>query len=127
MIALLLALALQATPSPAAPSEDVVVIGERLKTWRGRIGDTSRTPLRCRTTKSTGDRDIDRIGCDTMVACFSRMRERMAAIGDCRRAKAERESLRASVERDLGVCFDERHDTLIAELAERRFQARQGE
>jgi hypothetical protein len=128
MIALIL-LALQGVSDaapPAAPSEDVVVIGERLKNWRGRIGDVSHTPMRCRTTKSTGDRDIDAIGCETMTACFSQMRERMVAIGDRRQPKAARDALRASVEHDLGTCFEERHDSLVAELAERRFQARQG-
>jgi hypothetical protein len=126
VIALILLVLQGAAPSQQpAPSEDVVVIGERLKTWRGRIGDVSRNPIRCRTTKSTGDREIDRIGCETMTACFSQMRERIVAAGDRRQPKATRESLRASVERDLGTCFDEHHDALVADLAERRFQARQ--
>jgi hypothetical protein len=128
-LALLALLGLQdaAPGQPAAPSDDVIVIGERLKTWRGRIGDASRDPMRCRTTRSTGDRDIDRIGCEAMDVCFSKMGERIVAIRDHRRPSAERQSLRASVERDLGTCVVERRDGLIAELADRRFQARQGD
>lgn len=125
---LLALIALQAAPVVAAnqvPSADVVVIGQKLKTWSGKIDSISRTPLRCRTTRSTGDRDIDGIGCETMTDCMSQMRERMLAVGDRRQSKEARDALRASVEHDLGKCFEERHDALVAELAERRFQARQ--
>jgi hypothetical protein len=117
-------------PAPGSvpsSSEEVIVIGERLKNWRGRIGDMSEAPVRCRTTRSTGDVDVDRIGCEAMVACFSQMRERIVAIGDRRLPMATRNALRASVEHDLGACVEERRDSLVEELAERRFQARQGD
>ena len=117
--------ALQIAAPAQPPSADVVVIGQRLKTWKGKVGDAARSPVRCRTVKSTGDRDVDAIGCRTMVECFSKMRGRITALGDRRQPKAAREMLRASVERDIGACVDERHDALVAELAEHRFQARQ--
>ncbi len=125
LLAFLAAQAVQ-LPAPAQPkSEDVVVIAQKLKSWRGKVGDASRTPIRCRTVKSTGDREVDGIGCRTMVECFSRMRERIVALGDRHLPKAARGTQRAAVERDIGACVDERHDVLVAELAELRFQARQ--
>jgi hypothetical protein len=125
LLALIASQAVQIAVPAQPPSADVVVIGQKLKTWRGKIGDMSHSPVRCRTTRSTGDPDVDRIGCEAMVACSSPMQERIAAIADRHQPKAARDALRASLEHDIGACLEVRRDALVAELAERRFQARQ--
>ena len=124
-VAMLLAAALQSASLSPPQRNEVVVIGQRLKTWRGSIPSVSRSPMLCRTTKSTGDREIDRIGCKAMVACFTRFRDGIVATGDRNKPGAIRESLRLAVQKEIGACLDERRDTLVAELADRRFHERQ--
>ncbi|MBX3593455.1 hypothetical protein [Sphingomonas sp.] len=71
-----LALAAQAAPAPApdataaaSAQDEIVVIGQRLKEWRGTwrlVGDK----VACKTLKSTGDTAIDAIGCQAMLVCI---------------------------------------------------------
>jgi hypothetical protein len=114
-----------ASPSPVAASEEIRVLGERLGTWRGRIRDR-RGEMRCVTTTSSGDHDVDNIGCDAMIRCFGGHRQQILVLTQSRRPVSERRALQAAVNRDLGACFAHQHDTLIAELADRRYQARSG-
>jgi hypothetical protein len=110
--------------APAPPGGDsIVVIGERLKSWRGRVSPTGQA-MRCVTERSTRDADIDRIGCDTMVTCITPMRGRIQEAADRRRPRAERQALEASYSRDLTACFTRERDRRIADLAERRYEAR---
>lgn len=123
MLALALAYAPPADPpTPPEVSEEIVVVGERLKTWRGRITPAG-AALRCVTTTSTGDPEVDAIGCGAMVACFTPLRPRMQAA--LARPRRERAALMAPIEREVGACMMERRDQLIAGLAERRYAARQ--
>lgn len=123
-MAMLMLLAGQTAPE-ASVAEEMVVIGQRLRTWRGRITPAG-AALRCVTTTSTGDAEIDRLGCSAMVACFTPMRPRMEASADRRRAAAERRAIARAVEHELGPCLVQRNDRLVADLVERRHQARQG-
>jgi hypothetical protein len=118
---LLLLLATPEATSPAPVADEIVVIGQRLKTWKGRVAQT-RGALGCVTTRSAGDPEVDRIACDAMVACVTPLRHRLEAAGDKRRPKAERQAIRSAVEREVGPCLLERGDTLVADLAERRYQ-----
>lgn len=60
--------ALDQTPASDAIVHEIVVIGRRLDGWRGEVAFERKKPS-CRTVNSTGDRRIDRIGCDAMVHC----------------------------------------------------------
>lgn len=61
------------TSASDAIVHEITVIGRRLDGWRGQVAFERKKP-RCRTVNSTGDRRIDRIGCDAMVHCVLSIR-----------------------------------------------------
>ena len=120
---LLMLLATQTSAAPPAPAvpDEIVVIGNRLKGWKGRITPAGRG-LRCVTTTSSGDAEVDRIGCGAMVTCFTRDRARLTAEASRRRQPAQPS---AGFEA-MGRCVRDFYEVAIADLAERRYRARQG-
>lgn len=119
---ILAALALQvALPTRA---DEVTVIGQRLKTWRGAVR-SSGGKATCRTTKSTGDRQIDAIGCAALTGCSTPLEARMIALAkDKALAPAERKARQAAINDELGRCMVARRDKGIEELADQRAAAR---
>ena len=125
---LLLALALQAAPAPLPNSEvqrDIVVIGSKLKKFTTRVYSKD-GKMFCQTKRSTGDREIDAIGCSAAATCMAELRPRIIASADRKLPAAERKRLNDLVGRDFYGCSMARRDAQIADLAERRWQARQG-
>lgn len=124
----LLALALQVAPASLPDLEvqrDIVVIGSKLKTWRARVRSKD-GKMGCQTLTSTRDKDIDAIGCSAMAGCLTALRPRLIAAADRKLPAKTRKALNAAASRDLGACVMSRRDDMIADLAERRYQARQG-
>ncbi len=124
MIAVLIALAIAQPPEApraAGVEEEIVVIGNRLKDWKGRITPAG-AGLRCVTVNSSGDREIDDIGCGAMVTCFTRDRATLTAEASRRHQPAQQ----SAAFRAMGLCVRDYHDAATAALAERRYQARQG-
>ena len=128
MILALLLLA-QAAPPPAAPSPDadeVVVIANRLRGWSGTYRDTLGIKT-CRTKTSTGDAEIDRIGCSALLACFAPARTKLeAATKAAGRDKAARAAAVEPINREMTACFKERRTTMIAELVAARRARKRG-
>ena len=116
---LVLALAAQAAaPPPAEPTDgqDVVVVGERLKGWSGKVSYTLGVQ-RCATTRSTGDRAIDRIGCRVLTDCFVQRQPRISAAAKDAGGDAERRrALMAPIYTDMKECLIARRAALVAEL-----------
>lgn len=121
----LLAFALQGA-SPAASDEverEIVVLGTKMKAWKA-----GATRTRCVTLTSSGDKAIDAIGCSVMKTCVAQFGPQLKAARKIRRTPEGKASYTAQY-REFETCVMLRRDTLIAELAElaeRRFQARQG-
>ena len=124
MIATVLFLASAVIPAPAPPAEEeIVVIADRLKGWSGKVRDTLGIRS-CRTTRSTGDKEIDAIGCRVLTDCFLPMKKRLiaavkAAGRDAERRKAAMEPLNA----EIATCANERRMKLISDLLDRRVAA----
>lgn len=119
-------LALQnASPHDAQVQSDIVVIGDKLKAFRTTVRSRN-GKMYCQTKKSTGDKEIDAIGCTALAGCLTELRPRLDASADRKLAADERKRSRAAVEDDLGTCMITRRDMMIADLAERRWNARQG-
>ena len=113
----------QATPVPLPPEEDVVVIGRRLDKWRGDIRTTaSRTS--CTTKRSTGDPEIDAVGCTAMERCWPDVLPRIKAAQVKGIAKAERKRLETAAGNAFAACVKPQRATLIEALRARRAAAR---
>jgi len=114
-----------ASASPPTVEQEIIVIGERLRTWRARYSVRG-SQMRCRTTRSTGDREIDAIGCAALETCVGQLRVRIEESDRRDLERSTRRSMKAAIRRDLGTCVTARRDELIADLADRRFSARNG-
>ena len=118
LAALLMAAAPAAAPVPAE-AEEIVVIGERLKEWRGTWG-SKKGVLACRTTRSTGDAAIDAVGCQALVSCASPMVPRFTAIAAAKLSKAERQRRMDAASQAMLPCLKEARESGIAALAAQR-------
>jgi hypothetical protein len=110
------------TPSPV--QDDITVIGQRLTKWIGKY-EIRGSRMKCKTKSSTGDNEIDAIGCQSFETCASKLQTRIDASDVKDLDKPTRLAMKEAIKRDLHTCVVERRDVLIADLADRRFQARQ--
>ena len=126
ILALVLAAAPVATTAPAPEVEqEIVVLGEKLKYWRGNW-KSRKGKFSCKTTKSTGDKAIDKIGCDALQHCAAPRVGEIEAIYAAKHDKATREKLLAPINKAVGECLVETRNDGIAELAGMRAAARSG-
>lgn len=109
----------QAPIAQPAIQEEITVIGRKLRDWRGSL-KTRNGATRCVTKKSTGDREIDQIGCDAMVTCFPRFEGEFKAVLSTARDKAARKQTNAEISQRLATCVKQQHDELVDALANRR-------
>lgn len=107
-----------ATAEPAV-QKGITVIGNKLRDWRGSL-KTKDGVTRCVTKKSTGDRDIDQIGCSAMVTCFPKFAGEFKTVLATARDKATRNRMNVEISQRLAACVGERHDRLVEVLADRR-------
>ncbi len=121
MSLLAVALVLQtAAPSPANPvAEEIVVIGEKMKTWRAAVR-FGKKGTECTVKVSTGDAAIDRIGCAAMEQCWPDVATRFEATRAKSVTSADRKTQRAALNQELGTCVTARRESAIAELADAR-------
>lgn len=117
MIALALLLTAQDAGDPRA--NEITVIGRKLKDWRGHA-DFKHGKASCRTRKSTGDAAIDQIGCESTVQCFAAMQPRFEASQDKALAADARRQRLAALNQELGQCFADKREAMIAALADAR-------
>lgn len=119
----LLSLAPLNQPAPAPDQieteNEIVVIGERLKKWSGKYKIRGEK-MRCSTKQSSGDREIDAIGCAAFETCATNLMPRIAASDSKDLDKNVREAMKTSVKQDLSTCVSDRRKHLIADLANKR-------
>jgi len=120
---ILLALALQAATPVPAPESDIVVIGRKLESWRSKL-TSEKGRVSCVTKVSTGDAEIDAIGCAAMTACFPKSLPAFEATRAKGLSREERKRLMTVAEQSMISCVMPRRDTLVKELAARRHAAR---
>ena len=100
--------------------DEIVVIGRKLRNWKGRFAKKD-GQLSCRTTKSTGDRDIDAIRCGGMIACTGPIEaelERLSASKSLKRVEKERQM--NSLLQTTIPCMDDYFIAATRALAEKR-------
>jgi hypothetical protein len=122
---LLLSIALLAVQQTSTEpvQEEIVVIGQRLKHWTGTY-QIRGSRMRCATKTSTGDREVDAIGCQAFVTCADSLAPRITASDDRSLSKDERLRMKDSIKRDLSVCVLDTRSELVAALAGRRAKVR---
>ncbi|KEO89411.1 hypothetical protein EH31_12250 [Erythrobacter longus] len=112
-------------PSPTLEPEvenEIVVIGRQLRDWRGswKLKDGA---VVCKTRKSTGDKDIDAIGCDAMTSCMTPLVPEFVALEQMDLSRREMGNrLNAVLEQgNVGQCtFSRREEGIEALAAARR-------
>jgi hypothetical protein len=121
MILLAIALAVQ-TVAPQ-PSNEVVVTARRLKDWRGQASSNA-NGSRCRTTTSTGDKELDQVACDSMRWCMGSLQKEASALNEKGLSRAEREQRGTALNSSLTRCVEDQHQRRVADLLDRRAAAR---
>jgi hypothetical protein len=117
-----LAFALQAVPVVTVPDE-VVVTARRLKDWQGRAS-ANEHGSRCRTTRSTGDKELDQIACDSMRWCITSLQAQAAGISQKGLPREVREQRTAALNSGMTACMEEQHTRRVTDLLDRRAAAR---
>lgn len=105
-------------------ADEVIVVGRRLKNWRGKAS-VNGSKASCKTTVSTGDQEIDAIGCQALEVCLPPLQGRVDASNAKGIKSAVRKKMVAALNNDLAECVRERRDVLVADLVDRRFEERQ--
>jgi hypothetical protein len=130
MVTLLALLALAADQPPPVPTDpaaegEIEVIANKLRDWRGtwKMRDGAVT---CKTTRSTGDKAVDAIGCEAMVQCMGPLAPQWQAIEDAKLPRREMEARLNGLLEAAGVggCIAAHREQGIAALATARRSAR---
>ncbi len=120
MVPLLIAAGgVQQTPVPPTATDEITLIGRKLRNWRGKLSARGGR-MRCTTRQSSGDTAIDAIGCTAMTACFPTFEPELRAVAQGKATRDERDRRNADINRRLTACVAGRHESLIRDLAERR-------
>jgi hypothetical protein len=114
---------LGAQAAPAAVPSAVVVTARRLQDWRGKANGNARG-TRCRTVRSTGDKDLDQIACDSMRWCMGTLQGQAAALGERGIAADVLKQRQAALNAGLTTCMTEQHERRVFDLLDRRAAAR---
>ncbi len=119
LASLLLLAPLAAAPPPETAEQQIVVIGEKLKHWTGSAQQKDGQWV-CRTKRSTGDAEIDRIGCDAMNSCLNLLEPQRLEIWKEKDKKRRKAAFAAFSSDTLRPCVAERRGDGIAALAAQR-------
>ena len=112
---ILAALLMLQAAAPAPATDAVTVIGQRLHDWRGTYKNGA-----CTVRKSSGDAEIDRIGCTAMERCFPQFESRFQGTQDREVRREVKKVMIAALNADLTKCVESERKAGIAALAARR-------
>ena len=107
------------TEPSAAVSEEIVVIGEAMKTWKGGVYKKD-GQLACRIRKSSGDEAIDTIRCGAMLRCYAPIVPQLDAIAAMDLSREERSRRMQPVVETTVPCVEQASEAGIRMLAELR-------
>lgn len=120
LLAFPLPLALMAAEPVAEPSaeNEIEVIGNKLRDWSSSF-KLRRGAVDCKTKRSTGDKDIDAIGCNAIVRCMTPFSGEWQTINDSQGSKAEKSQQLAAIFKANAVndCIVQNRNDGIAALA----------
>lgn len=120
-MSIFVAIALQAAMAEPGFSVDqeIVVTAKRLDKWQGKFllrGEK----FKCKTSRSTGDKGIDAIGCNAIRQCLVPLQPRLTESDDKALGDDRRRELKKAIFDDLGACVKETRKTMVAEFVSQR-------
>lgn len=120
-MSLLLAFALQAAVAVpvSATEQKILVIAQKLKNWRGEWKQKKGVNV-CKTRKSTGDKQIDLVGCEALLACASKFGPDLQRIAESTKNKKEFSERSKPIYDEMGKCVFSEREKGIAALADKR-------
>jgi hypothetical protein len=128
-LAPLLLIAAQTTAVAPAPreidpkvAEQVPIIAGKLEEWRGTWAAAG-GQLGCRTIRSSGDEEIDALGCASVLACVRPAYPELKAIADGATSVEDKKRRMQAKLASLQPCMREHRGQGIAELALKRGRA----
>lgn len=108
-----------ADPPTEKVAEEIVVIGRKLRTWKGGVYNRD-GKLTCRIKKSTGDKDIDAIRCGAMLRCIAPAQMEFDRIAALDIPKTDRNRRMQALAERLQPCVEASHEAGMRYLAEAR-------
>jgi len=122
-VSVLIALIMQSQPVvlPAAETaeDEIVVTGNKLDRWRGQFSLRGEK-FKCKTTRTSGDKAIDPIGCAAIVQCLVPLRERITQSDDKSLGADRQRALKKGITDELGPCVGATRKVMIAEFVAKR-------
>lgn len=125
LAAIVLVIAQAGVPAAVAGKVDpkvaaqVPVITEKLHQWRGTWAAVD-GKLACRTVKSSGDEEIDKIGCFATLTCVKPAYPELKAIADGKGTEPEKKAKMRAKLATLDTCLKQNRGQGIAALALKR-------
>lgn len=103
----------------APVAADAPTIGARLDGWKGSV-KLGAGGAQCRTAKSTGDAEIDRIACAALELCQPQYESRYAASDDRKIRPQVKKMMRTALAADLESCIASQRRAGVDVLAAKR-------
>ncbi|KQN24769.1 hypothetical protein ASE86_00230 [Sphingomonas sp. Leaf33] len=97
----------------------VTVTSTSLDKFRAQVAFTSSGP-QCRIKVSSGDADVDRVGCTAIESCYPTYQSRYATTSDREVRPSVRKVMRAALDQELQDCMKTVGDRGLVELTARR-------
>jgi hypothetical protein len=124
-VTILLALAFFGQAEPASETVDnneIVVVGKKLDRWRGEFSLRGEK-FKCKTKRSSGDKQIDPLGCQAIKLCIVPLQSRLTESDNKALGTARQKELKKEIFDDLGACVKETRAKLVADLVAQKKRA----
>ena len=105
---------------PTEPvAEQIVVLGEKLKTWKGGVYKKD-GKLTCRITQPSGDKNVDMVRCGAMLRCYAPKAAALDAIAASDESRKARNLKKQAIAQETMPCVEEASAAGVRMLAEKR-------
>lgn len=120
LIAMALATAkISQAATPAVGEDEIVVMGQRLTRWTGKY-QIRGARRKCSTKISSGDREVDKVGCAAFLECADKY-QTLTNAGDAKDINRDvRASLKQELINNMQTCIADKRIVLLRELSSRR-------
>jgi hypothetical protein len=125
-VGIFLALAFIGQAEPVIETVDdkeIVVVGQKLDRWQGEFSLRGEK-LKCKTKRSSGDKQIDLLGCEAIKLCIMPLQSRLTESDNKALGVARQKELKKEIFDDFTVCGKETRARLVADFVAQRKRAK---